>query len=309
MDELTRFPQETDVTGFSENGEIAVLSPKTALQKGTKKQRSARKKNAPKMPKGWPKDVPIPPTEDELPYSDGEPMESNKHHLQMVLLIQTLEQHYISLGRDDVAVHGNMAIYFSLEQADKQNFRAPDFFVVLGAKERRLRKSWLIWGEGRAPNLVIELLSPKTKRADKGVKKEIYQDVMRVPEYVLHDVDKNVCEGFRLTRTKKNPHLHYEKVISASNDADIVFSSEELGLELVLWEGEFEHYWDVWLRWRNPETGELLPTGREIAREEYKRAEQEKTRAEQEKTRADEATERAQKLAEKLRALGINPDE
>ena len=136
---------------------------------------------------------------------------------------------------------------------------------------------------------MIELLSEKTKRADRGIKKEIYQDFMRVPEYILHDVVKNKCEAFRLTTTRANPHLHYEYTApNTTGDADLVFVSEELGLELVLWEGEFEHYWDVWLRWRNPETSELLPTGREIARAEYKRAE---------------------RLAEKLRELGINPDE
>lgn len=265
---------------------------------------------------GFPEGVDVPPTEDELPYSDGEPMESNKHHLQMVLLMQTLEHHYTSLGRDDVAVHGNMAVYYSTEQARKQNFRAPDFFVVLGAKERRLRKSWVIWEEERSPNLVIELLSESTKNADRGIKKQIYQDVMRVPEYILHDVVTNTFDAFRLESIDGSLHLQYEYKPSQKRPySEAVFFSQELGLELVLWEGEFEHYWDVWLRWRNPETEELLPTGREIAHAEYKRAEQERTRAEQEKIRAEQAIEyaeqertRADRLAEKLRELGINPD-
>ena len=282
MDELTQPSQESIYRGFSDYADSTTLGAEGDLPYDDANL-------LPLGENGFPEGVEVPPTEDELPYSDGEPMESNKHHLQMVLLIQTLEQYYTSLGRDDVAVHGNMAVYFSIEQAQKQNFCAPDFFVVLGAKERRLRKSWVIWQEGRSPNLVIELLSEKTKRADRGIKKEIYQDFMRVPEYILHDVVKNKCEAFRLTTTRANPHLHYEYTApNTTGDADLVFVSEELGLELVLWEGEFEHYWDVWLRWRNPETSELLPTGREIARAEYKRAE---------------------RLAEKLRELGINPDE
>ena len=280
----------------------------------------------------WPDGVEMPPTEDELPYEDGEPMESTKHHLQMTLLIQTLEQYYHTLGRDDVAVHGNMGIYFSLEQARKQNFRAPDFFVVLGAKERRLRKSWVIWQEERVPNLVIELLSESTKAADRGVKKQIYQDVMRVPEYILHDVVGNTFEAFRLHAPQNGHSQPYYEPIDLGNDPlrNPVFFSEQLRLELVLWEGEFEYYWDVWLRWRNPKTGEILPTSREIAQGEYRRAEQERNRAEQErnraeqernraeqernraeqeKNRAEQERERAERLAEKLRALGIDPNE
>ena len=251
---------------------------------------------------GLPEGVEMPPTEDELPYSDGRPMESEKHALQMTLLIQTLSNYYNEQGRADVAVYGNMGIYYSLEQAEKQNFRAPDFFVVLGAKERRFRKSWVVWQEGRTPNLVIELLSESTKSSDRGIKKDIYQDVMHVPEYILHDVVDNTFEAFRLAKTDEDTHLHYESIpVVASASFDAVFVSEELGLELVLWEGEFEYKWDFWLRWRNPDTGEILPTGREVARQHYKRAEQESERAEQ-------ASQRAERLAEKLRALGINPD-
>jgi Uma2 family endonuclease len=251
---------------------------------------------------GLPEGVEMPPTEDELPYSDGRPMESQKHALQMTLLIQTLSNYFSEQGRADVAVHGNMAVYYSIEQAEAQNFRAPDFFVVLGAKERHtLRKSWVIWQEGRAPNLVIELLSESTKKADRGIKKQIYQDAMRVPEYIMHDVVSNTFEAFRLVKTNGDAHLHYEyipPVVTPTFEA--VFLSHELGLELVLWEGEFEYNWDFWLRWRNPETGELLPTGREVARQHYKRAEQESLRAEQESLRAEQESLRAEQ--ESLRA-------
>ncbi len=248
-----------------------------------------------------PTDFPIPFTEDELPYDDGEPMESAKHLAQMTLLIQALEQHYTALGRQDVAIHGNMGLYYSMVQARKQNFRAPDFFVVLGAKARRLRKSWVAWEEERFPNLVIEILSESTQAADRGIKKEIYQDIMRVPEYILHDVVQNTFEAYRLSPNGTR-NLYYEEIpVQKTSYSDAVFLSKELGLELVLWEGDVEGYWDTWLRWRNPETGALLLTGTEKARVEYQRAEQEKTRAEQEKTRADI-------LAAKLRELGINPD-
>jgi Uma2 family endonuclease len=262
------------------------------------------------LPNGLPEGVEMPPTEDELPYSDGVPMESEKHALQMTLLIQTLSNYYHERGRTDIAVHGNMGVYYSIEQARKQNFRAPDFFVVLGAKERRLRKSWVIWQEERAPNLVIELLSESTKNADRGIKKQIYQDVMRVPEYILHDVVANTFEAFRLENTGEyhQPEYKIQPIVKTAY-SDAVFLSQSLGLELVLWEGEFEYKWDFWLRWRDPETGELLPTGREVAREHYTFAKQESLRAEQESQRAEQESQRAERLAEKLRTLGINPDD
>ncbi len=268
--------------------------------------------------------IEMPPLEDELPYSDGEPTESEKHLSQMTLLIQTLTHYYNDLGRKDVAIHGNLAMYFSLEQAEKQSFRAPDFFVALGTKPRAThRKSWVMWQEGRSPNLVIELLSDSTKANDRGIKKEIYQDVLRVPEYILHDVDRNVFEAYRL-RGNGSKHLNYEEVeLYKTEYSDVVFMSAELDLELVLWEGEYDCRWDTWLRWRDPATHELLPTGRERGQRECKRAEEEKHRADEEKSRADEeksraeqATivaaqerERAERLAAKLLALGINPED
>ena len=245
------------------------------------------------LPLGLPEGITMPPTEDELPYDDGVPMESAKHRLQMELLIEPLDSHYVRTGRRDVAVHGNMGVYYSIEQARKQNFRAPDFFVVLGANDvQRLRKSWVIWQEERAPNLVIELLSESTKEADRGIKKQIYQDAMRVPEYILHDVVNNEFEAFRLTPPHNgNPLPHYEAIPLTSAR----FQSRQLGLELVLWEGDFHAYWDTWLRWSDPATGEVLPTSAELARKEAKTAARER--------------ERGDRLAEKLRALGINPDE
>jgi hypothetical protein len=44
-----------------------------------------------------------------------------------------------------------------------------------------------------------------------------------------------------------------------------------------------------------------LPTGQELARQEYQRAEKERQRAEQER-------QRAELLANKLKELGIDPD-
>ncbi len=49
----------------------------------------------------------VPPGQDELPYSDGEPMESYRHVLQMQLLMETLSDAWDA--REDFFVGGNLA--------------------------------------------------------------------------------------------------------------------------------------------------------------------------------------------------------
>ena len=75
-----------------------------------------------------------------------------------------------------------MFVYFSLAQVRNQAFRGPDFFVVLDVSPRE-RKSWVVWQEGKGPDVVIELLSDSTAAHDKGEQKIIYQNALRVLEY------------------------------------------------------------------------------------------------------------------------------
>lgn len=80
----------------------------------------------------------LPPTENELPCDDGMPMETQRHALQMQVLLDPLR--LIWTGRTDAYVGGNMFIYFSLEQVRHQDFQGPDFLAVLGVPKRE-RKS------------------------------------------------------------------------------------------------------------------------------------------------------------------------
>jgi len=89
-------------------------------------------------------------------YSDEPPLETDLHRLQMTLLIQCLE--WLWRNRNDFYASGNLTIYYSPRQRKSENFRGPDFFVVLGT-ERKPRKSWVVWEEdGKYPNLIIEIL-------------------------------------------------------------------------------------------------------------------------------------------------------
>ncbi|MBD2194539.1 MULTISPECIES: Uma2 family endonuclease [Calothrix] len=221
-------------------------------------------------------------------YSDEPPLETDLHRLQMTLLIQCLE--LLWRNRNDFYASGNITIYYSPRQRKSEDFRGPDFFVVLGT-ERKPRKSWVLWEEdGKYPNVIIELLSDSTALTDKGLKKQIYQDTFRTPEYFWFDPQNLEFAGFVLVGGKY-------QAIEANSDG-------------WLWSQQLELYLGIEqekLRFFTAE-GQLAVTPQELAEQEEQRAEQEKQRAEQEKQRAEQEKQRSDRLAAKLRELGIDPD-
>jgi Uma2 family endonuclease len=206
-------------------------------------------------------DIQLPPTQAELPYDDGVPMESARHKAQMDLLVDALipwlEQ------REDGYVGGNMFVYYSLAQVRNKDFKGPDFFAVLGVPKGE-RRSWVVWEEGKAPDVVIELLSESTAPADKNEKKLIYQNQMRVPEYFWYDpFNPDDWAGFSLQQSA------YQRLIPNEGNQLI---SQSLGLALQLWQGNYKGIDATWLRWATLE-GELLPTPEEQQRQRAEQAE------------------------------------
>ncbi|MCE2664860.1 MAG: Uma2 family endonuclease [Microcystis sp. 53602_E8] len=227
--------------------------------------------------------IKLPPTEDELPSDDGIPMETQRHGLQMQLLVRPLSRWLKAQGRE-AFVGGNMFVYFSANQVRNEDDRGTDVFVVVDVP-RKERKSWVVWEEEKAPDVVIELLSESTAKKDKEEKKLIYQNRWRVTEYFWYDpFDSEDLAGHRLEGGVYK---------SLNPDAQGRFSSEILGLVLVRWQGIYgdEQEPITWLRWATP-AGQLLPTIEEL----------EKQRAEQEK-------QRAERLAAQLRSLGVEVDD
>jgi Uma2 family endonuclease len=222
-----------------------------------------------------PPPVERPPTEEELPYDDGMPMETERHVLQMYLLIEPLRSYWAE--REDVFVGGNMFVYFSPDQVLTHDFRGPDVFVVQGV-ERRERKSWLVWQEGKGPDLVIELLSETTAAKDKSEKKRIYQERLRVPEYFWYDPFSGEWAGFTLRGGRYEP---------IAEDAAGRLVSQQLGLALVKWEGEYAEVKARWLRWATLE-GVLLPTGEEKAKQAERQAQKAQQQAQEAQQRATE---------------------
>jgi Uma2 family endonuclease len=220
-------------------------------------------------------DFPLPPGEDDLPCSDGEPMETGRHVLQWMLLLMTLKSFW--RHRNDVYVAGNMFVYFSPDQVLTEDFKGPDIFVALDVPNRD-RKSWLVWQEHKGPDVVIELLSHSTMRKDKVENKRIYQDKLRVPEYFWYDPWTAELAGFALREGVYEP---------IESDVPDRLPSRVLGLTLVKWTGRYQEAEATWLRWATAD-GVLLPTEDEAAGEQFRRADEQFRRAEEAERRIAE---------------------
>jgi Uma2 family endonuclease len=225
----------------------------------------------------------------ELPYDDGEPLETNWHRLQINLLGDMLHQHWPE--RTDFFAGGNMFVYYSLEQARTRDYKGPDFFVVLGVDGTRPRQSWIVWQEdGRYPDIIVELLSPTTIAQDLGPKKDLYERVFKTSEYFCVNPDDWSLQGWHLE------NMHY---VALQPDARGWLWSGTLQLWLGIQEGRFQGTSTNWLRFFTP-AGMIVPTGEEAAESAHTRAETERARAEAERARAE--AERARAEAERERA-------
>ncbi len=171
---------------------------------------------------------------------------------------------------------GNLTIYYSQKKRKTEDFRGPDFFVVLDT-ERKVRKSWVVWEEdGKYPHVILEILSESTANTDRELKKKLYQDTFRTPDYFWFDPYTLEFAGFHLVDGKYQP--------LEPNEQGHLWS-RQLELYLGIHEGLLRFF---------TSSDELVPTPEEIA--EYERQQKEV------------AQERAEKLAAKLRELNIDPD-
>ncbi|HLO50231.1 MAG TPA: Uma2 family endonuclease [Kamptonema sp.] len=149
------------------------------------------------------------PQEDDIIFPPGnlwseEPnLESYLHLQQIFLLMKCID--WLWRDRNDYFAAGNLTIYFSQNQSKTEDFRGPDFFVVLNT-EKKPRRSWSIWDEdGKYPNVIVELLSPSTAANDRGLKKQLYQDTFRTFDYFWFDTESLEFAGFHLVDGKYQP--------------------------------------------------------------------------------------------------------
>lgn len=216
-----------------------------------------------------------PISQNDYPTSDGKPMaETDWHRDLMNALIDTLKLHYRSKQR--VYVSGNLLLFY--EPGNKRRHLSPDVFVVKGVAKQD-RPNYLLWQEGKAPNIVVEITSSTTRREDQGKKLQLYRDVLKVKEYFLFDPLGDYLQpplqGYRL-----RAGAYYPIAVVAGR-----LPSRQLQLHL-------EGVGKV-LRLYDPASGQWLLSPRELADQ----AEETREQAEAERQHAEAARQQAEEQA------------
>ena len=239
--------------------------------------------------------VVVVPDATEYPDSDGLPMAEHESQFWPILYVGSALDRYFQ-AREDVYVVGNLLLYY--QEGDASKSVSPDLMVVLGAS-KRIRSSYRLWEEPKAPDFVLEIASGSTYRVDQGDKRDLYA-ALGVTEYWQCDPAGSYLDpqlsGFRLVEGR------YVQIPAAGPEgATLVARSEVLGLELHLTPGapvrEALHFYD-------PARREYLRTYREAdqAREEEAQARREaEARLEQTEARLQEEQATRQALEAELR--------
>ena len=153
---------------------------------------------------------------------------------------------------------------------------SPDVFVVRGVPKLPPRDYYLLWKEGRGPDVVIEITSKTTRREDQTKKRTLYRDVLKVPEYFQFDPTEDYLrppmQGHRL---EDGQYVPIVPIAGRLPNAVLGLHLERCGVELRLYD---------------PETGRCLPTPREHV-----------TQADQARRQADEALRQAEAEIQRLR--------
>jgi Uma2 family endonuclease len=182
----------------------------------------------------------------DYPTSDGRPMaETDLHRQVMMDLISTLEDYFATDPM--VYVSGNLLLFY--EKGNKRKHVSPDVFVVRGVSKLPPRDYYLLWEEGKSPDVVIEVTSKTTRSEDQKKKRTLYRDVLKVPEYFQFDPTEDYLkpslQGHRLVVGEYEP---IEPVAGRLPSAILGLNLERDGTQLRLVE---------------PAPGHRIPTPRE----------------------------------------------
>ncbi|TAE07791.1 MAG: Uma2 family endonuclease [Oscillatoriales cyanobacterium] len=266
------------------------------------------------------------PDHTELPESDGTFVKNFQELPQSIILTDSLRPVLQKIHPDGrYRIGQDCGIYWRLTDPPERGAEAPDWFYVPNVPpllNGQVRRSYVLWKEYVAPLIAIEFVSgngseerdrtppPDPDREEQQEQKPgkfwVYEQAIRIPFYGIYEVKKAAVEMYHLEDNR------YQRL--SPNDRGR-YPIPQLGVELGIWQGEYDEMNLPWLRWWDSE-GNLLLIGEERAQQESLRAQQESLRAQQESLRAqqeslraDEERLRADRLAEKLRQMGINPDE
>ena len=183
---------------------------------------------------------PVPPVEydDEgYPGPDGKMPESMRHEATATNGVVALRNWF--RDQPETLVARDLLMLF--EEGTREAALAPDLMVVFDAGNAD-RSSYKVWREGdRVPAFVLEVLSASTRRRDLRAKPGLYA-ALGVRELWLFEPVERQLVGYRLEGGR------YDRIRPQPDGSR---PSYVLGLDVLVDDGE--------LRFRNPDTGELLP--------------------------------------------------
>jgi Uma2 family endonuclease len=226
----------------------------------------------------------FPLTEDEFlhPKEDYHLPSNTFHGTAQRDLIDILQRRYVK--REDVAVFGDLIIKWGIKGLRQH---CPDVCVVFGLRDKeKYRSEFVVPEEGTKPAIVIEVVSPRYRTADRQTKVKQYARA-GVAEYIILDRRRQRGElidevlGYRLEAGSYLPIVP---------DEEGRIYCQTLDVWLGMWEGKVSLFEGT--------TGEPLLTSQALEQ-----------LAEQERQRAEQEHQRAERLAERLRQLDINPDD
>ena len=186
-----------------------------------------------------------PSVEDEdsfYPCSDGKPMADNTWQAEAIIAAAS----DLAVALPEPFVAANILVY--LEQGSRDNRVAPDVLVAFGIG-RRHRMSYLVWREGKPPDWVLEVASPRTEARDREHKREVYRAI-GVPEYWLFDPMGVFPPGTPRLQGLALAAKDYKPIKRCAEGGRTTIRSEILGLDL--WaDGDL-------IRFRDPASGQQI---------------------------------------------------
>lgn len=248
------------------------------------------------------------PDRTQLPGEDGTFGKNFQEHPQSIILTDSLGSILQRLHPDgQYAIGQDCGIYWRETEPPETGAQAPDWFYVPNVPplvNGEIRRSYVLWREFMAPLIALEFASgdgsPERDRTPLSYSGEVskpgkfwvYERIVRIPYYGIYEIANSKLEVYRLIDgfyqlLEPNERGHY--------------AIGPLGVELGLWEGNYQNQTQIWLRWWD-DSGNLLLTGTE-------RAELEHLRAEQERERAESAEQARRDAIPRLLAMGLDVEQ
>jgi Uma2 family endonuclease len=249
------------------------------------------------------------PEEQKVPVTDA------AHRLVMYLYmaLNHLFQH-----RDDAYVGGDQFFYWV--PGDWTKCAAPDSYVIFGVPKLPLRSVIRMWEE-ETPAFVAEVSNKDCRREDREHKFQVYRDVLRIPEYLIYDMDTDellfywLVDGQYVLQQPDEQGRVYSRELNAwfGPDSRIHVRVYDAVGEPLPWSEELfqqlqdaQDHGDILTRIierREREAAELrlrLDAERQRAEEQQRRVDEERRRVEEADRRAEAERQRAE--AERQRA-------